>query len=267
MKKGALIGKGMTAEVYEWGRNQVLKLFFDRFKDEWVDYEAKIGTAVHEAGVPSPEVFDTIELEGRRGIIYQRISGTSIMKHIQAEPWNISLYTKQLTELQFRIHQCSAASLPTQGERFAARIKGSPKIPDDKVQRILGYIEKLPDGTSICHGDLHFNNIIVSNNKLVPIDWANAYQGNPLGDVARTCLMMVSPAVKLPYVPAQMDYLSQYIKWMTHGIYLYEYMGLTKARLEDIDTWTLPAAAAKLRDKVPGEEKWLMDMIDKRLQQ
>lgn len=34
MSKGYLIGKGMTAEVYEWEEDKVIKLYFYCFSDK-----------------------------------------------------------------------------------------------------------------------------------------------------------------------------------------------------------------------------------------
>lgn len=264
MNKGNLIGKGMTAEVYEWGHNKVLKLYYEQFSEDWIQYEAKMGTAIHEAGVSSPAVYEIIEVDGRKGIVFQRIFGKSMLKHIQAEPWNICNYAKKLAELQFNIHQYSASSLPTQTEKFAARIRSSSALLEDREEVILNYIDDLPDGTSVCHGDLHFNNVIVSGNKLIPVDWTNAYRGNPLGDVARTFLMMTSPS-KPSGIGDMKMLLSQYKKWLTYWTYLSEYMKLANVRYDEIDAWILPTAAAKLRDRINGEERWLMDMINKRI--
>lgn len=264
MVKGDLIGKGMTAEVYEWGRDKVLKLYFDRFGDEWVDYEAGIGNAVHKAGVPSPAVYDIVNVDGRKGIIFQRIFGKSILKRIQAEPWDLYKYATGFAGLQYKIHQCRAESLPTQKERFTTKIKSSSQILGELEGRILDYIDSLPNGNSVCHGDFHFNNIIISDNDMIPIDWNNAYKGDPMSDIARTCLMMISPSK--PHGTADfIIMLSQYVKWSTYWTYLNEYMRLSKTSFNAIDAWVLPAAAAKLRDKVPGEEKWLLDIIHNRL--
>lgn len=264
MKKGALIGKGMTAEVFEWGKDRVLKLYFGIFSKSWIEYEAKIGKAVHEAGVPSPAVFEMVDVDGRKGIIFERIFGKTMLRHIQTEPWKLYYFAQRLAGLQFKIHQCSAMNLPSQKERFEVIIKSSSKVLGDKEKRILNYIESLPDGGSVCHGDFHFNNIIVSGNELVPIDWTNAYKGNPLGDVARTCLMMISPSNPAGTTDI-MAMLSEYTKWLIYWAYLNEYMRLSKVSFEDIDAWILPVAAAKIRDKIPGEEKWLMDIISNRL--
>jgi uncharacterized protein (TIGR02172 family) len=265
MKKGALIGKGMTAEVYEWGHDKVLKLFFSRYDDERIKYEADIGTIVHEAGVPSPEVFGVVDVDGRKGIIFQRIFGKSMLKHIQAEPWKMYDYAQKLAGVQFKIHQCSASLLPSQKERLSFIIGKSAQRLGSKEQRILDYLDSLPDGISVCHGDVHFNNVIVSGNELVAVDWNSAYKGNPLGDVSRTCLLINSPTV-LQGIPDAMMMLSRYVKWLTCRTYLDEYMKLAKIRSGDIDAWILPIAAAKLKDKAPGEDKLLMDIINKRLE-
>jgi uncharacterized protein (TIGR02172 family) len=264
MEKGILIGKGKTAEVYEWGTDKVLKLFFNRYNYERVKYEAEIGDTVHEAGIPSPEVFDIIELDGRKGIIFQRIFGKSILKHIQAEPWKLYYFSQQLAALQFKIHQYSAELLPTQKERLAFNIRKSSNRLGEKEKRILDYIGILPGGVSVCHGDLHFNNVIVSGNELVAIDWNSAYKGNPLGDVARTYLTM-SPQAVPQQTSEKMIMLSQYSRWLASWTYLNEYMRLSGVKFENIDAWILPIAAAKLKDKAQSEEKLLMDIINKRL--
>jgi hypothetical protein len=61
--------------------------------------------------------------------------------------------------------------------------------------------------------------------------------------------------------------MATYPRRMTYWSYLNEYMRVAKVKFEDIDAWMLPVAAAKLKDKVPGEEKWLMKIIDTRLEQ
>lgn len=261
MNEGKLLGKGMTAEVYKWGSSRVLKLFFDGYGDDRIQYEAKIGDIVHEAGVPSPCIFDIIEVNGRKGIVFQRIFGKTLSKHIEVKPWKICYYAKQMAGLHYKIHKYSADRLPSQKERLAIKIRHSSKILGDKGKRILEYMESLPNGNSICHGDIHFNNIIVSEKGLVAVDWNSACKGNPSGDVARTCLMIISPPSSFGALDIT-NILSYYTRRLICSAYLHEYIRLAKIRLEDIDAWILPVAAAKLKDKRPGEKKWLMNIID-----
>jgi uncharacterized protein (TIGR02172 family) len=265
MCKGKLLDDGMTAEVYEWGKDKVIKLFYDGFSDDWINNEAIIGKAVHEIGIASPAVFEIINVGSRKGIVLERIFGNTMLRHIQAEPWKLYYYTRELAGLHFKIHQfASPEGIPSQKERFIGKINMSSEILGDRIKAILRYIENLPDGSSVCHGDFHFDNIFVTENGLVPIDWSNAYIGNPLGDVARTCLMINSPAVQ-PDASDIMMPLFQYTKWSIYWTYLNEYRKHTRIDLNSIDAWTIPAAAVKIADKIPGEEKWLMGIIDKHL--
>lgn len=264
MEKGELLGKGMTAEVYKWGQDKVLKLFLDNYNEEWVKCEAEIGKKIHEAGVPSPAVFDIVEIDGRKGILFQRISGKTVVSSLETEPWLFCSFVQRMAEFQYKIHRYSTDGIPSQKERFAYAIMHSSEILGDKVKKILDYVNRLPEGDSICHGDFYLSNIMVSHNQLVAIDWSSSYRGDPSGDVARTCLTINSPALP-PGIPDIFASMSTYPKWLTYQTYLNEYLRVSKVKFESIDAWILPVAVVKLHDRIPGEEKWLMKMISDRL--
>ena len=266
MKKGKMIGRGMTAEVYEWGGDRVLKLFLHGFTEERIKYEAEAGHVVREAGVPSPDVYGTVEMEDRKGIVFGRISGKSMLRHVETEPLMLKHYAKQMARLHFEIHRHSANGLISQKEKLASAIKESSKLLGYREDRIMACLKALPDGDSICHGDLHFDNIIVSGGGPVAIDWANANRGNPLADVARTCITINLPTMP-PGTPIFMIMPYIYGKLLTYETYLKEYIRLARVRPEHVDAWMLPVAAAKLKEKIPGEKEWLMDTIDRHLQQ
>lgn len=264
MPKGKLLGRGLSAEVYEWGEDKVLKLFFSHFSDERIKYEADTGKIIYEAGIPSPAVFDIVNVGRRKGIIYQRIFGKSMLRYVEREPWNLSNYVIQIARLQFKIHKYSAERLTPQKQRLKLAIKDSAKILGNKQKKIIDYLESLPTGNSVCHGDLHFKNVIISQNDMIAIDWNNAYKGNPLGDVVRTCMMISSPAL-LFTIPSIITEPYMFAKSILCKKYLNEYMRLANVSFENIDAWVLPVVAARLREKIPGEKKWLMNIINKRL--
>ncbi len=265
MEKGELLGKGMTADVYMWGQDKVLKLYKEGYPEEWIKREAATGRKILEAGVPSPAVFDMVEIDGLKGIILQRIVGKSMLAILEKEPWRFHSFVQELAGFQHKIHKCSSEGLPSQKEKFSLAIALSSGILGDKAKRIIDFVDTLPEGDSICHGDLYLDKIIVSNDKLVAIDWSGAYRGDPSGDVARTCLIINSPVVP-PGIPDIAGTMSAFPKWMTCRLYLNEYMRASKAKLENLDAWMLPLAAARLSARIPGEEKWLMEIINKRLQ-
>ena len=48
-EKGALIGRGRTAEIYEWGEGRVVKLFLPGIPAEWARKEARTAEIVGAA--------------------------------------------------------------------------------------------------------------------------------------------------------------------------------------------------------------------------
>ena len=83
MKIGKMIGKGMIGEVYEWDEGSVIKLFPYGFDEDRIKHEAEVGDTVHTTGIPSPALNQVIDVNGRKGIILQRIFGKSILRHIE----------------------------------------------------------------------------------------------------------------------------------------------------------------------------------------
>ncbi|ACT04642.1 phosphotransferase family protein [Paenibacillus sp. JDR-2] len=261
MTAGQLIGKGMTAEVYEWGEAQVVKLYYGNIPKDWLHYESRIGTAVYQAGVPSPEVFGQVEVEGRSGLVYEKIAGQSLLAFMLGDMDQAEHYSILLARLHADIHRCRASGLPRQKDRMAMFVRQSASFLGDRVEPVLEALERLPDGESVCHGDLHPDNVLQAGDRLTVIDWMDANSGDPLCDVARTSMMLLSPFVSMPPLSIPSDTGQR-----LNEAYLSEYCRLTGTKREAIDRWRLPVAAARLRERIPGEQEWLLTYIDRELE-
>ena len=73
---------GRTAEVYAWEDNTILKLYHAWCPPDWVEREVHIARAVYQSGIPAPAVGEIIEIDGRHGIIYERVNGSSMLDAI-----------------------------------------------------------------------------------------------------------------------------------------------------------------------------------------
>ncbi len=190
--KGDPIGVGRIAEVFAWGDDHVLKLFRPEFPQEWADYEAEIGRAVHAAGVTSPAVGEVIEIDGRKGIVYERVDGPTMLRVVGDKPWMMPRVARQLAELHAQMHGCTSETLPSQREKMVDAIGRVEQLSDDVKARLLAHLDRLPDGNAICHGDFHPDNVILTARGPVTIDWPTASRGNPLADVARTTVLFLA---------------------------------------------------------------------------
>jgi hypothetical protein len=163
--------------------------------------------------------------------------------------------------LHIRVHAHESADLPRQQDRLAGGISRSGKLLGDRVPRILAVLGSLPQGKTVCHGDFHADNILVDGTRAVPIDWTNACAGHPAADVARSLLMMRSPYLP-PGLPAWMNMMANRMKRVLLDAYLDEYLKLSGMRISDVDRFMLPVAAARIREGIPGEQDWLLGMVD-----
>ena len=133
LEKAPLVGKGFCSDVYAWGTGRVLKLFHGWVVRETANREYAATRAVHAGGLPAPAAYELIEVEGRYGIVFERIDGVSLLGYTQARPWALFGAIRQFAELHVRIHQYTApAGLPSLRERITARIEASDSPAADK---------------------------------------------------------------------------------------------------------------------------------------
>jgi len=258
-EKGAMIARGRTAEIFSWQNDQVLKLFLDWCPTHYAEYEARITQAIHEAGLPVPKIEGTIEIDGRLGVIFQRVEGSSMLKDMLSKPWKLVPSARQLADLHMAIHSCEVSGLPSQRQQLENAIRGVPTLPANTKQAVLDALAELPDGSLVCHGDYHPDNIIMSSSGPIIIDWLTATQGNALADVARTWLLL-GLGEPLPGTP--MGWLIKLVRRSFLSIYLKRYLQLRPASRQQIVAWQLPIMAARLAENIPEEEQRLLALIE-----
>lgn len=261
MDKGPLIGQGRTADIFAWGDTQVLKLFKDWCSKGMVQYELKIAHVVQSAGVPVPRAADDlVENDGRWGILYQRVSGQSMLTRLVQQPWNVIVFGRKLAELQMAIHACVVSDLPDWNQRLIRDIKAAPELTDEVREAVLKQLAKLPAGKSLCHGDFHPDNVILSPGGPVVIDWVNAVRGNPLADVARSSLMF-----RMGEIPPGTPYrrLVGLVRGVLHDAYLGRYLQLSRQKRGAVDDWELPIAVARMQDGIASEMNGLHELIER----
>jgi hypothetical protein len=77
---GEKIGESCSADIHAWGAGQVVKLFKPGGERRLCRHEAQMTRAAFAAGLPAPEVFDEVTLEGRFGIVLSRFDGPTLLQ-------------------------------------------------------------------------------------------------------------------------------------------------------------------------------------------
>lgn len=249
-----LIGQGRTAQVYELDAHKIIKLFNHGYPQHAIENEYHISKMLYNSGLPVANAHNLITYQNRLGIVYDRIQGVTMLKNIYSKPWQYRQYAKKLAELHHYIHQETVMDMEIDSykNKLITDMQKTDLLDTSTIDKIIAYTQALPEGNKICHGDFHPDNILCNNDKHVVIDWMTATKGNPLGDVARTIVL-------LEYVVfPQMSRLSNYMvhvfgkKLLKH--YIKTYIQRSGVKIEDIHQWKLPVAAARLSEDLPREE-------------
>jgi aminoglycoside phosphotransferase (APT) family kinase protein len=255
----ALVGQGRTAEIYVWGNTQILKLFRRGWPLSVVEQEAHISRIVHEMELPVPAIEGMIEVDGRYGILFERIDGPSMLRQLGAKPWTAIQLLHGFADLHVRMHAHTVREFPSQRQHLTHLIEQASPLPAEWSAAALTVLNQLPDGNCLCHGDYHPDNVLMSPHGPIIIDWSEATSGNPIADVARTSLIFRLGA---PPPGGMSPLLIGPARAFAHATYVRRYMKRYPAIRAELAAWHLPIAVARLGAGIPEEKHRLLAQIE-----
>ncbi|MFC4359046.1 phosphotransferase family protein [Halobium salinum] len=259
---GDRLGEGRTAEVYAVADDstRAVKLYERGADDAVVDREATYSRVAVAAGVAAPEVFGTVDVDGRRGIVLERVDGPHLADRMRERPWAVVEAARTAAGVHRRMHDCDGGDLPSLGERLRRRVEAGA-IGVRQREGTLTVLDALPAGDALCHGDFHPENVLLRDGEPVVIDWVDAAAGHPAADVARSSLLLRLAVADDDYGPFRAGYFRGLVETYRRT-YLRSYLDGAGFDRELVERYELPVAAARLTEGVPsGEERRLRDRI------
>lgn len=259
LDRSKLIGIGRSCEVYAWAEGQVIKLLMEQAPPHWADIEARRGRDAHRAGLPVPYFGEVVDIDGRRGVIMEHVTGPSMLEILGKQPWRVVSLARLLAKLQTELHGCPApADWLDQRTWLAGDIENNAHLPEDLKQAVLRVLAGLPEEQQVCHGDFHPGNILLTARGPVIIDWLAATRGAPLGDMARS-VVVLSIGQPPPGTPGR--WLIDVIRKVLLNTYRTAYAARAPYEPEHFRAWQAVNAAAFLKHSVPDERPTLFKMI------
>jgi tRNA A-37 threonylcarbamoyl transferase component Bud32 len=223
---GRRLGEGGSAEVFEWSNGRVVKLFRPEYAFA-VDRERSCARAANVAGIRSPEVHGTVEYDERRGIVFERVDGPTLLEQLVQGVRKARDAGAVLADVHLAMHAVPVPDLPD----LAAAVR----------ERGLDF----PPGDIVFHGDFHPGNVIIGADGAHTIDWANAHVAPRAADVARTIM-----AVRYQALRGDQPEGSLALERRTRASILESYLTiyLDAAGVEgDLPFWLTQAAGSLLR--------------------
>ena len=269
---GRLIGNGAMAEVYEYGKDKVIKLFLESHGKELPELEYEKTKNAWENGLPAPRVYDFVNLNNRYGFIMEKIHGNPMMTEMSKfilmndgmsydDIYNSEQILGRIKEtalVLFSLHKNKILFMHTLDAEFEKIIKASAMLDENERYLIEDLFKKLPKGDSVCHGDPNPGNIMETAHGYRIIDWSNAVTGNPLFDLARYVLMFKYVNLN-PSIPLRIrEFINKYKDRVVED-FLSEYIKLSGIELIDFDKWLIFTSISKLKGRYTEQQK--LDML------
>lgn len=268
MKIGRKIGEGSNSEIFEYeDDNKIIKLAKPNTHKETIQREFNNSLIVSKVGLPVPKPYQVVEINERPGIVFERIYGVPIKQHLFVNLFNLLNGNEQqdswdvitsIARILSEVHQISNDELPSQRDSIKYQILRVDYLSNSEKNAVIGMLERLPIDNKICHGDPNPDNILVSNEKIVLIDWNDTTKGNPEADIAEF-VIMIKFAILPADIPQEIVRIFDSLRESIIEVFMDEYTRLTGITYDDIDPWIAPIAARKLSaDAISEEEKQLL---------
>jgi hypothetical protein len=223
-----MIGEGSTATVYEWEEGTVIKLFVKGYPQNSIEREFLNAKAINDQNFGKPKVHELINYEGQLGIVYDKVEGESLLVWV-LETGNLHDCSKYMAKQHKEIVHNSVSGVPNYKQFLKSNILNASSINLIERDRALETLDKLKEGDTLCHGDFHPGNILLSNGLTMVIDFMNVCHGDPLYDVARTVFLVEYTPV--PQNTDDREKLLRYKKTLA-DLYLME-MNVTREMIQD----------------------------------
>lgn len=247
------IAEGRTAEVFSFDGGKVVKLYRLGFPSENLHREAEKCDLAFRQGLPTPQVVDLIQLNGRQGIIFEECIGSTMGERLQNHPNDVVPMAELLAELHIRIHKCSGKGLPSIHDSTRINIDRAQILDATMRGQLKVQLSNMPRGRNICHGDFHPDNVLLTEDGPALIDWVDATMGPPVADLVRTILLI--NYCDLPSTPKEVEF---FVKMKTTFLEAYQakYLELNPLSEHAIALWTPVMAGARLSENaIRGSSK------------
>lgn len=196
MEEHEIVGVGNTATVYKWGDNKVLKLFNLGYPEEAILKEFKNAQAIGNKNFSKPKVHQIVNINKRTGIVYEKVCGESLEEWV-LRTGDLEKCATIMADLHKDILSNTIHNVPNYKRFLESHIANAINIDQKESFEGLKLLDKLDNGSILCHGDFHPGNIFISEEDIIAIDFMNVCRGSFLYDVARTAYLLEYTPVPL----------------------------------------------------------------------
>ncbi len=256
------IAEGREAEMFAWENGRVLRLYRPGWGRGDAAHQALLLNIAAKAGILVPAEYGVVEVDGREGIVLERLDGPDLLTQLGSQPWRVFGAAGMCGRVHAGIHLCEAPSdLESTHDRYRRIISGSDLVPDDIKSAALKHLDSLAPGDRLTHGDFHPGNVMWKDGQPAVIDWNNATPGVPEADYFRTYMMAMLGDLP-PGSPLLVRLLLRVGRRIFRDGYDRAYRRARKLDGALVDSWRLPVATGRIAEGIEVERSGLLRLID-----
>jgi uncharacterized protein (TIGR02172 family) len=181
-------GEGGTALTYTKKDGLSLaKLYKPGFEADRAEAEFLTARTVFNMGIPSPKPYRLITDGERSGAEYELIKNKrSYTRIISQEPERLKEISLKFARMASEIHtkEADTTLLCSYKQRIEHFYREKNRVPEDFKQRVLKFLETVPETPRCLHGDLQIGNIITDGERDLWIDVGDFSYGTPEWDLS-----------------------------------------------------------------------------------
>lgn len=240
--------RARSSEVFDLGDGKVLKLYFADIDENSAGIEELNTTVAFENGCTPMECFGRATVDGRNGLIFQKLNGCSLTDMPGKNPLIVFRAGEILATLHAMVHSKSSHKLrdirkvavdTLQNEEIFSFLSAADK------EKLIAYIENLPESDNILHMDFHTDNILCDGTNYQVIDWMTAMRGNPLAEVSMMNFLH-HDAELFPGSSKFKIFLMQLVRVGIYNSFIKHYEKLTGRNSKDSREWDILAYILRL---------------------
>lgn len=255
--------KARSSEVYDLGDGKVLKLFLKGIDRNAVNIEHLNATVAYEKGCTPMECYGKVNVDERDGLIFKKLKGCSMTDLPTKNPLLIFKAGKILAGLHVMTHAQTSNKLRDVRVVALDALKSDifDFLTQEETNKVVNYINSLPESDNIIHLDFHTDNILCDKDNYQVIDWMTACRGNPLAELAMMNFLF-HDAELFPGSSKLKIFICQSLRTFIYNGFINNYEKMTGISREASKEWDIIAYVLRLGIwNIESEKEFLQNKI------
>ena len=196
------IGKGAKGDVYRYDDELIVKVYNEKNTYKDVEREIELARTAFVMGLPTAISFGIVSVGEKYGAMFELIEAKTLSELIAKNPEHVEYYAGIMAQLAHQIHHTETDGkkmFPDASEQMKSWVKRALSDENEALeQKLLGFIEALPEASTLVHGDFHTGNVFLSGGEPLFIDVDRMSVGDPIADISAVYLFYVGYTEFIP---------------------------------------------------------------------